>query len=518
MTNRPSVDPSVILFKGVGTWNAIAVAVAGMAPTLAMNLNPQEPAEHVGRVVPLVFALSTIVVLLVAWCFARLARDHPNAGSAYGFVAAILGPRAGLVAGWTLLGTYLCFAVVGIGAVGLFGADLLQRLGLWHGASSFSLTVIAALVIGPLSIIPARRAGLVLIILEGIAVVAMLILACAVLLLVAQGHGPQGDPPLRDLFIPTAGVGAASIALGLSFGLLSFAGFEQVATLGEEVKKSRFTIPRVLIGTVLGAGFVFTLVTAAQTLGFGTDPAGVASFTKSTSLLADSVRSLFRRLVRGPFRRPRHLFRPGRRVGVDRGGLTYSFCAVQGPCSVEPNWADFRGERHAPKRRRLCRHRGDRGIRGRARRLSCVGIGCFFLVLHARSPGPPDCLFARGRQRGRRSRPSGGAGHALDAVHSRARGVGDRLHVLGQYLPAPARCLSGDSMDCPRLVLCTRRRNSPQAQASGSRCVRCPGGGCPNAAKLRSGHFAGARPARAAPVPPLLPSRRACPAKSLPRT
>jgi amino acid transporter len=287
MKNRVPVDPSVILFKGVGTWDAIAIAVAGMAPTLAMNLNPQEPAEHVGRVVPLVFALSSFVVLLVAWCFARLAREHPNAGSAYGFVAAILGPRAGLVAGWTLLGTYLCFACVGIGAVGLFGADLLQRLGLWHDASSFGLTVVAALVLAPLSIIPARRAGLVLIILEGVAVAAMLLLACAVLVLVHQGHGPQGDPPLRDLFIPAAGVGAASIALGLSFGLLSFAGFEQVATLGEEARKSRFTIPRVLIGTVLGAGLVFTLVTAAQTLGFGTDPAGVASFTKSKSLLAD---------------------------------------------------------------------------------------------------------------------------------------------------------------------------------------------------------------------------------------
>lgn len=107
------------------------------------------------------------------------------------------------------------------------------------------------------------------------------------LLLVAYGHGPQGDPPLRDLFIPTAGVGAASIALGLSFGLLSFAGFEQVATLGEEVSKSRFTIPRVLIGTVLGAGVVYTLVTAAQILRFGTDRAGVHLFTTSTSLLAD---------------------------------------------------------------------------------------------------------------------------------------------------------------------------------------------------------------------------------------
>ena len=75
--------------------------------------------------------------------------------------------------------------------------------------------------------------------------------------------------------------------MGLSFGLLSFAGFEQVATLGEEMKKSKFTIPRVLIGTVLGAGVVFTIVTSAQILGFGTDPAGMTSFTKSTSLLAD---------------------------------------------------------------------------------------------------------------------------------------------------------------------------------------------------------------------------------------
>jgi amino acid transporter len=287
MNNRPAVDPTAILFKGVGTWGAIAVAVAGMAPTMAMNLNPQEPAEHVGRVVPLVFLLSTLVVLLVAWCFARLSNEHPNAGSAYGFVAAILGPRAGLVAGWTLLGTYLCFVIVGLAGVGLFGANLLQRLDLWRDASSLGLTVLAAMVVAPLSIVPAQRAGLVLIILEGVAVVAMVLMACAVLLLVAQGHGPQGDPPLLDLIIPTAGVGASAIALGLSFGLLSFAGFEQVATLGEEVKKSRFTIPRVLIGTVLGAGIVFTLVTAAETLGFGTDRAGVTRLTTSTSLLAD---------------------------------------------------------------------------------------------------------------------------------------------------------------------------------------------------------------------------------------
>src|SRR6476660_243519 len=138
-----------------------------MAPTMAMNLNPQEPAEQVGRVVPLVFLLSTVVVLLVAWCFARLAHEHPNAGSAYGFVAATLGPRAGLVAGWTLLGTYLCFAMGSIGGVGLFSANLLTRMHIWDGASSFGLTMLAVLILAPLSIIPASRAGFVLILLEG---------------------------------------------------------------------------------------------------------------------------------------------------------------------------------------------------------------------------------------------------------------------------------------------------------------------------------------------------------------
>src|SRR3979411_754717 len=232
MNNPPAVDPAAILVKGVGTWGAIAVAVAGMAPTMAMNLNPQEPAEHVGRVGPLVFALSPVLVVLVAWCFARLSHEHPNAGSAYGFVAAILGPRAGLVAGWTLLGTYLCFVIVGLAGVGLFGANLLQRLDSCRDASSLGLTVVAAVVVAPLSIVPAQRPRLVLIILEGVAVIAMVLMACAVLLVVAHGHGPQNDAPLRDRLVPAAGVGASAIAMGLSFGLLSFAGFEQVATLG----------------------------------------------------------------------------------------------------------------------------------------------------------------------------------------------------------------------------------------------------------------------------------------------
>jgi hypothetical protein len=137
---------------------------------------------------------------------------HPNAGSAYGFVAAVLGPRAGLVAAG--LCSEPISALPSSASQPSVCSEPICCNGSISGATrrAFALTALGILVVAPLSIIPTRRAGLVLIILEDIAVVAMLVMACAVLVLVTRGHGPQGDPALRDLFIPTEGVGAASIA------------------------------------------------------------------------------------------------------------------------------------------------------------------------------------------------------------------------------------------------------------------------------------------------------------------
>jgi len=199
-------------------------------------------------VVPLVFALSTFVVLLSPGASARLARDHPNAGSAFGFVAAILGPRAGLIAGWTLLGTYLCFAVVGLGAAGLFGANLLQRLDLWRDASSFGLTVVAALVVGPLCIIPTRRAGLVLLVLEGIAVRCHAADGLRGAAAGAPGARAAERPATAGCLHPGSGRRCRVHLRSGCRSACSPCGLRQAATLGEEVEKSAFIHPRVWSG------------------------------------------------------------------------------------------------------------------------------------------------------------------------------------------------------------------------------------------------------------------------------
>src|SRR5947209_15138346 len=73
------------LRRNLAVWGAIGVSIGLIAPSMAANINPQAPAGQVGRAVPLVFLLSTIGVLLVAYGFIRLCQYFNHAGSLYGF-------------------------------------------------------------------------------------------------------------------------------------------------------------------------------------------------------------------------------------------------------------------------------------------------------------------------------------------------------------------------------------------------------------------------------------------------
>jgi amino acid transporter len=122
------------LRRQLSIWEAIGISVALMAPSMAANINPQGTAASVGRAVPLAFALATVGVLFVAYTFVRLCQAYHHAGSVYGFVGATLGARPGVVAGWSLLGTYVFYGVVTSAAAGIFGASFLTQVGIWPDA------------------------------------------------------------------------------------------------------------------------------------------------------------------------------------------------------------------------------------------------------------------------------------------------------------------------------------------------------------------------------------------------
>jgi amino acid transporter len=261
-----------------------------MAPSMAANINPQGTAGLVGRATPLAFFLAAVAVLLLAYVFVRLCQYYQHAGSVYVFAGATLGPRAGATAGLSLLATYTFYGLVTASATGFFGAQFLTDTGLWEdqpGWSGFVVGGLALVLVLWLAVVPARRATTTLLVIEGLTVLLILVIALFAFVEMAAGSAPGGAELTLDVFKVEPGTDSSTLFLGIVFGLLSFAGFEAAATLGEEARDPSRDIPRAILGTAIFGGVYFTFVTAVEVMAFGTDDAGMEAFVSSGALMGD---------------------------------------------------------------------------------------------------------------------------------------------------------------------------------------------------------------------------------------
>ena len=282
-----AVEPG--LKRSLSVWQAVGLSLALMAPSMAANINPQG-AIGAGRAVPLAFLVAAVGVLFVAYTFVRLCQYYRHSGSVYAFVGATLGPRAGVIAGWGLAGTYVFYSVVTAAAAGIFGAGLLDSLGIWKNQPAWAPMLIVGVVLALallLAALPARGGTNVLLIVEVCTVTLILIVTVVVLVRLLRGDAPGGAHFTWTVFSPQPGAGTSALFLGVVFGFLSFAGFEASSTLGEETHNPSRDIPRAILGVAIFGGIYFVVVTGAEMMGFGTSAKGLAAFGSSPSLLGD---------------------------------------------------------------------------------------------------------------------------------------------------------------------------------------------------------------------------------------
>jgi amino acid transporter len=278
------------LRRSLSVWQAVGISVALMAPSMAANINPQGTAGLVGRATPLAFFLAAVAVLLIAYVFVRLCQYYRHAGSVYAFAGATLGARAGAVAGLGLMGTYVFYGLVTASAAGIFGSAFLDDIGVWNKPpawAGFLVGGLALLLVLLLAILPARGSTSILLAIEGLTVTLIVLVAGVVLVKMLAGTAPGNAQFTLDVFKVEPGTQSSDLFLGIVFGLLSFAGFEAAATLGEEAHDPHRDIPRAILGTAIFGGIYFTVVTAIEMMGFGTDSKGVANFIASPALMGD---------------------------------------------------------------------------------------------------------------------------------------------------------------------------------------------------------------------------------------
>jgi len=131
---------------------------------------------------------------------------------------------------------------------------------------------------------PTTRSVLVF---EVVSVCLILVLMGVIYWRLAAGTAPGGQTLSGDVFVLPPGVGVSTLALAAVAGFLAFAGFESAGSLGEESLVPTRMIPRAIITAVAFGAVFYVACIVAQTLGFGTDAAGVSAFQHSQAPLAE---------------------------------------------------------------------------------------------------------------------------------------------------------------------------------------------------------------------------------------
>jgi amino acid transporter len=258
--------------------DAAAFSVGLIGPVGAIGLLGTGAALIIGRAVTLSFVFAVIGVALVAYCFIKLSQHISHTGSVYALVGVTLGPRAGFVAGWALMGAYVAIGCGSTIEMGLFGGQFLHDTGIlttstWWWIALIGLAGVAALAFSEIRII--TRALLTS---ELIGAVLVTILSLVILAKVIFSHGPSGQTFTLNFLALPKGSGVGTIAKAAVYGFLAFAGFEGAAALGEETSSPKTQIPRAIKTAVIVVGAFYLLTAAAQSLGYGATAAGAKAY------------------------------------------------------------------------------------------------------------------------------------------------------------------------------------------------------------------------------------------------
>jgi amino acid transporter len=252
------------LRKNLGLIEAIALSLSIVAPTMAMAFNVTLAVGAAGAAAPLAFAIGTIALAIVGLSFVAFGRRVAHAGSAYAYISMEFGPRAGFLAGWALMLTYLVYGTGTSALAGNFIDAALTDYGIAIPALWIAVAAAATLVAIRFAYRDMRLAARLMLLLEAASLLAIIGLG----LIVLRAPAPAGGLSLAP-FMPAQGFGWSGIGYALVFAVLSFAGFEGAATLGEETGNPRWAIPIAVFGTVIFAGLFYVFASYVQVVGFG---------------------------------------------------------------------------------------------------------------------------------------------------------------------------------------------------------------------------------------------------------
>lgn len=252
------------LVRRLGTVDATAIGLGSMLGAGVFAVFAPAAASA-GSWLPVALLLAGFVAYCNAVASAQLAAAYPTSGGTYFYGRARLGPWWGFTAGWGFV----------VGKTASCAAMALTFASYVAPAYARPVAVAAVVVLVAVNYRGVTRTALLTKLL--LAIVLSLLLAVTVLAV-------TGRPAAVGGAVPDIGPFGVLQAAGLLF--FAFAGYARIATLGEEVREPRRTIPRAITAALGIALVVYLAVGLTLLLTLGT-----RRLSTSAAPLADALRA-----------------------------------------------------------------------------------------------------------------------------------------------------------------------------------------------------------------------------------
>ncbi|MFF8842734.1 APC family permease [Streptomyces sp. NPDC015127] len=205
-----------------------------------------------GGAVALVYVVATIAMAFTASSYAQMVQVAPQAGSVFAYARKGLGEAPGFVAGWMAMLDYLLIPAVAYLFSGIAMEALVPEVDRWVWTS---IAVVVTTLLNLRGVRAAARVGFAVLAME--IVVLLVFLVSAVVVLARDGAQRGWLSPLTG----DMGFSLAAVFSGVSIAVLSYLGFDAIASFAEEVTGGSRKVARAVLFCLGLAGALFVAQT-----------------------------------------------------------------------------------------------------------------------------------------------------------------------------------------------------------------------------------------------------------------
>lgn len=235
------------LRRTLGFRDLVVYGLLFIAPMAPVGIFGTLDAKSDGAVA-LVYVAATVVMGFTAFSYAQMVRVAPLAGSVFTYARKGLGEGPGFIAGWMAMLDYLLIPAVAYLFSGIAMNSLVPEVSRWVWTA---LAVVITTLLNLWGVRAAARVGFAVLAME--IVVLLVFLVSAVVVLVQDGAQRGWWTPLTG----DSGFSLQAVLGAVSVAVLSYLGFDAIASFAEEVTGGSEKVARALLFCLVLAGVLF---------------------------------------------------------------------------------------------------------------------------------------------------------------------------------------------------------------------------------------------------------------------